>query len=215
MKTKDLIKLLQEEDPTGECHVRGWSGAISHVWGKPGYYDGPYSYLEEVEIDGKETKRMVFSSKGNKIDIHCYDLTDLCWDLDGDEEKVLERVRFEYTYLKSDREENIRKKISEECAEARNFSTCSMKEYLEKVKVDYMDKGMIFIQPLNTLPTNYNRQYAIFPGTVLGEPPNPTGCTEWDGAHHLCQGESRAIIDSGKFICKPTKEYYIWEYTGA
>lgn len=212
MKTKDLIKLLQEEDPTGECHVRGWSGAISHVWMKPGYYDGSYSYLEEVEVDGKKTKRMVFSSKDNKIDIHCTDLEDLCWDADGNEEEVLKHVRFEYTYLNSDREKQIRKRISEECLQAREFIGTSNKEYLEKIKADYLDKGMIFIQPLNTLPTDYNRQYAIYPGTALGEPPNPTGFTGWDGAHHLCQGESRAIIDSGKFTLKQTAEYYIWEH---
>lgn len=44
MKTKELIKLLQEEDPTGEGYVRFSSGAIIGAVVKEGYWDGPYSY---------------------------------------------------------------------------------------------------------------------------------------------------------------------------
>ena len=40
MKTKDLIKLLQEEDPTGEAIVIGADGEVNTAIGLPWYYDG-------------------------------------------------------------------------------------------------------------------------------------------------------------------------------
>jgi hypothetical protein len=65
MKTKDLIKILQEADPSGECHVRvnTESGSGAPVWAekKEGYWDGYYSYIE----DGV----MHFSTAGNKVDL--------------------------------------------------------------------------------------------------------------------------------------------------
>ena len=42
MKTKDFIKMLQEEDPTGEGFIRLNDGdAILYAVSKPGYWDGP------------------------------------------------------------------------------------------------------------------------------------------------------------------------------
>lgn len=52
MKTKKLIKILQDADPSGECHVRLLSGDMDgdkcgfYTEHKPDYYDGPYSYLK-------------------------------------------------------------------------------------------------------------------------------------------------------------------------
>lgn len=45
MKTKELIRQLQEADPSGEleCTVDGVD--IFAVWTEPGYYDGPYEIL--------------------------------------------------------------------------------------------------------------------------------------------------------------------------
>lgn len=70
MKTKDLIKMLQEEDPSGEGHVRMGDGGVTwYAEGKPGYYDGSYQYLDE---DGN----FVTSTQGYKIDLRGFDLYD-------------------------------------------------------------------------------------------------------------------------------------------
>jgi len=82
MKTKDFIKLLQKEDPTGETHVRLPGGTPKWVESKPGYYDGPYSYIDE---DGN----YVLSDKGSKIDVHCSDIEDFIWEESGDTSKVI------------------------------------------------------------------------------------------------------------------------------
>lgn len=64
MKTKELIKLLQEEDPSGEleCNVGGKD--IYFVEKIPGYYDGAYKVLirddskkNQYNIDGISIRR--------------------------------------------------------------------------------------------------------------------------------------------------------------
>jgi hypothetical protein len=67
MKTSDFIELLRKEDPSGESHIRINGQPVWFVEGKPGYWDGPYNYLETNE-NGKYT--WVQSTKGNKIDVH-------------------------------------------------------------------------------------------------------------------------------------------------
>lgn len=62
MKTKELIKLLQEVDPSGECHVRMEGGIPITAYRLPGYYDGAYEYLDE-------SGNWVVSTKGDKVDI--------------------------------------------------------------------------------------------------------------------------------------------------
>ena len=93
MTTKELIKMLQDADPTGEAHVR-MSGGIPYLAEpKPGYWDGPYSYLDE---DGN----WVESSKGTKIDIWTMDIWDfverqLDINEDTDFESIKEKIKFE------------------------------------------------------------------------------------------------------------------------
>ena len=64
MKTKDLIKILKEADPTGEHHVRiegdGWP-TFAHL--EDGYWDGPCCYEEngKVIIDYENTKLRLYA----------------------------------------------------------------------------------------------------------------------------------------------------------
>ena len=67
MTTSEFIKMLQDADPKGTAHIR-MEGGIPYVAElKAGYWDGPYSYLDG---DGN----FVYSSAGNKVDIHCMDI---------------------------------------------------------------------------------------------------------------------------------------------
>lgn len=87
MKTKELIKLLQEEDPTGECHVRinGEDTALIGVVRKEGHWDGPYNYIKKGE-DGKLV--WVETTKNDKIDFITMDLFDLAEHYNGNWEEV-------------------------------------------------------------------------------------------------------------------------------
>jgi hypothetical protein len=93
MKTKDLIALLQREDPTGESHVRMNGGVPIFVESKPGYYDGPYSYIDK---DGN----FVISALNSKVDIYTVDLEEYVSDLVLDGKtltEILNMVKFEFS----------------------------------------------------------------------------------------------------------------------
>ena len=113
MKTKDFIKLLQEEDPSGEGYIRIGQGPITAVVQKEGYWDGPYSYLEKSG-DGKPI--WVETTKGYKVDIYTMDLFDFAERFQGDWEKMKEHIRIEYTYLDDGkRHSEFLKHAKEEC----------------------------------------------------------------------------------------------------
>lgn len=115
MKTKDLIKLLQEADPSGECHVRISKKPVCYVDHKPGYWDGPYNYLEKGE-DGKYT--WVQSTKGDKVDLQTIDLFTFAESFDGNWEEMEKHIRVEYDYLdEGKREREFLKLAKEECIE--------------------------------------------------------------------------------------------------
>lgn len=82
MKTKDLIRFLQEADPTGEAIVDGFDGAIHFVEGLPGYYDGCYEYLTKEDPNdwNSKTTGYVISRTGKKILLRCYSLELFCFD---------------------------------------------------------------------------------------------------------------------------------------
>lgn len=107
MKSKDFIKLIQEEDPTGESHVRIDGGEPCYVELKEGYWDGPYQYR-----DGDE---WVISTKGDKLDIMSRNWEDFIINHKGDYSKI----RLDLTYCKDYTDEWLErfKKISEEYKE--------------------------------------------------------------------------------------------------
>lgn len=133
MKTKDLIKMLQEEDPTGECHVR-LNGSEPIIWveSKPGYWDGPYNYIENGE-DNKPT--WVTSTKGNKIDIATIDLFDFAEKFNGDWNEMKKHIRVEYTYLNDDRKNQFLKNAKKECDEYNE-----MKNHVSKMANEIKNK---------------------------------------------------------------------------
>ena len=92
MKTKDFIKMLQNEDPSGECHIRINGKMPDYVENKPGYWDGPYTYLDEDD-------NYVLSTVGDKIDICTMGIeefvqenTDISW------EELKNKFKFDLTY---------------------------------------------------------------------------------------------------------------------
>ncbi len=73
MTTADFIAMLQKEDPSGKAHLRLGDGVPISCELKEGYWDGPFTYIDE---DGK----FVTSIKGDKVDIRCKSAVDYIWD---------------------------------------------------------------------------------------------------------------------------------------
>ena len=74
MTTNELIKLLQEEDPEGNSHIRMNGGIPRFVIGKEGYWDGCYQYFDE-------NGNFVTSIEKDKVDIYCMDENDFVVDM--------------------------------------------------------------------------------------------------------------------------------------
>lgn len=96
MTTSEFIKMLQEADPSGSAHIRMEGGIPVFAEHKAGYWDGPYSYIDE---EGN----YVYSTQGSKVDIHCRDVDEFVehhfnihdpnnW------EKIQSKFKFELSY---------------------------------------------------------------------------------------------------------------------
>lgn len=135
MKTKDLIKMLQEEDPAGEGYVRVSGGAIVWAESKEGYWDGKYQYYD------KETRTLHISSEGYKIDIITYDVNDIIWEEEGIMENIKPRLHphFENFLHKEDNYERFWKGVEKEAEECREFMIKLRKGTLDEVLEKYKE----------------------------------------------------------------------------
>ena len=134
MKTKDFIKLLQQEDPSGEAYLRLEGGAVDHVICKPGYYDGPYTYL-----DGDI---MVTSTAGTKVDVYCQTWEDVVYNADGNMEQIRKNIRME----KDDPEfwkrvETLSKEVRAEAKRCLEEYTCKIFQRLKDGWRIFQDSG--------------------------------------------------------------------------
>ena len=175
MKTKELIKLLQEEDPSGELHVRvREAGMPTSACCYPGYYDGGYAYEE----DGK----MVLTKTGSKVDIYCSGYDDLIFDCQGDMDKIRKRLIIE-------KDCGSWEQIEKEAAEVRVLYTKLQNECLVKA-LNKIKIGWSIVQSKDKPIGHYNvmrYRRANFPSML--------GYTE----ENLVQGECGAVLKSGFF----------------
>jgi len=81
MKTKELIRQLQEADPSGEDEVSVGNVDIHFVDREPAYYDGCLQVLVRDEAqNGYNITGAKLVSQGNKVVIHTLSITDALWD---------------------------------------------------------------------------------------------------------------------------------------
>lgn len=116
MKISEFIKMLQEADPTGEAYIRMGCGVPKFAELKPGYYDGPYSYIDE---DGNWNH----STQGNKVDIHCFNVGDFVESLLGiykiiPFEEVVSRFKYNLSYTVEEQRKERENVILREAKEA-------------------------------------------------------------------------------------------------
>jgi hypothetical protein len=188
MKSKDVIKLLKEEDPTGETHVRFAGGEITFVDNVPGYYDGPYTYKDEQG-------RLVLSKKGRKIDVHYEDILDVVWEHEGDMDVIKEHVVIDLYDEKANRE-YWEKTIAPDAEKARHFHQESLERYIFTV-LKKLKEGYIITQPINTQIGHYHKM----------------SYEKGKETTKLCQGECGAVLKSGFFHHTCNGDRYQWRLT--
>lgn len=200
MKTKDFIKILQEADPSGEGYVRlPCGGAIRFVEAKEGYWDGPYSYIDE---DGK----YVSSTQGYKIDVYTKEPTDFIWEdlewnsyqenVDGLFDKLKENFVFKYGYHPDSTKERIDsffKGMKEDLDRYIEYKKESDKKYLEEV-ISKFKKGWKFFQKKNF-------KMKFYDWDIINEK------GQKEGANWATTGP---ILLSGKFKSIDQGEYLEW-----
>ena len=180
MKVKDLVKELQEADPTGECYVRCASGAPLFVERKEGYWDGPYHYIE----DGKYH----ISSTHDKVDIQSVDWESWIWDHDGDYSSI--EVDTSVYCASAERKKEWLEKFEKVSKECKKFKEQCLKEMTFNVLKRLSDDWRIY-QDADKPVGYYNAMYYE---------KGPWGLKK---AERLCQGETEAVLESGLFCIDP------------
>jgi len=208
MTTKEFIKMLQDADPSGNAHVR-MSGGIP-IWAehKEGYWDGPYSYIDE---DGK----WVYSTKGSKVDICTYEIDDFVFEKVSTHniptwEDVASKFKFELSYSNKEQRDEKEIHILEEAREAYDSAVAMHKKFENDGiarAIERSNKGWKWFQNKlvddKTIKPNLHHFYTWF---VLDE----NGKEEWSNLHNV-----EAVYKSGLFerldnSIKPG--YYQWVY---
>lgn len=106
MKTKELIKQLQEQDPSGELDVCAGNDPILFVEKLPAYYDGPkHMLIQDASRTGYNITGFKITGKGEKVKLHVYDLE--CYLADNYSGLV------DVSELSSEHKARYRKKIAE------------------------------------------------------------------------------------------------------
>ncbi len=202
MTTAEFIKMLQDADPAGTAHVRMEGGVPYYAEHKAGYWDGPYSYIDE---NGK----YVQTSQGSKVDIYCKTSSEYVWDnemnwnsFQEDPELAWERLKelfvFDYNNYSDPKQRQERidgffKNLRNDFDEYISYSITSNQKYLDDVITKY-NAGWRFFQKKNHKMKFYD--WVIL--TVLGTN---------DGANWATTGP---IILSGKFKPIEKEDYLEW-----
>lgn len=187
MKTKDLIKELQEADPSGELHVMDLRGAIHFVDCQPGYHNGPCHYVEKsIHYPSK----YYIVDKKDKVVIHGVDLDDFIWGHDGKTDKIIVDLHSTTTA------EHYNKRIQDIAAEAKLFHTKSGYEFIVRL-LEALKKGDRIMHD----KLKENDRITCNSSYFLSK----------DGEkNRLCQGETAALIESSLFeLDKEKLEWFL------
>lgn len=133
MKTKELIKQLQNADPSGEAYLRiNGKECITHVEFKAGYWDGSYSYLSK---NSKDELIWNESNQGIKVDICVMEMYNFVERYKGNYKKVMKHVKMDFQDLDpSDRIKRFKDLMKQECIDYNKMMEDIKKIILSKTK---------------------------------------------------------------------------------
>ena len=191
--------MLQEADPSGEAHIRMEGGIPLFAELKPGYWDGPYAYIDEDD-------NYVTSTEGDKIDIHCLDIEGfierndhLLW------EELKEKFIFKFTYVnKKEREDGVLKIAKEAYDEHIKIEQECYQRSLESM-IKNAEKGWTWFQN-KEIDSNENSMHVYYTWKIFDE----TG-KEMGSNVHMTEVVFKSglweKLDNGKI-----EGYYEWTY---
>jgi len=143
MKTKDLIKILNELDPSGESQVCILNEDIKYIGMREAYWDGRLEMVTKRSENGWPLKSKITSS-GTKIDIVPVDLEDIYIDsiLYGQQEYIID-VESERNYWSMWTHKKFRwLDFCENYAkDTRRFETNEILPLIEKIREQYIQEG--------------------------------------------------------------------------
>jgi hypothetical protein len=198
MKTKTLIKLLQENDPSGELECCIENADILDVWREPAYYDGCLQVLirdeENKVIEGK------IIGTGTKVIVYSQSISDVL--LDYPDFKIsydegmsdFKKKQYEASYAK-ERQEKIDISNDVECG---FFQTYWQKRepQLDKDSIkDFYNKNMRFddSMPEDIAHRQVKKTYSGEEYDVILSW-NERRSLQWDRELEVVDGEIKKII---------------------
>lgn len=202
MTTSELIKLLQKEDPQGDCHVRIAGSMPAYVESKPGYWDGSYSYLDRKG-------NYVITTKGAKVDIITMDVEDFIWNNQGDYSKVK-------VDLAGYSGEVLEKKVSslqEKFRKIQDRYNAFAKQMLEEHTILVLNKlkeGWQIIQPSSYPIGHYNVMWYVKNPDKFVEIKNGYRAPDNRNQKQLVQGDCGAVLKSGFFKADRKGKLIYW-----
>jgi len=211
MTTAEFIKMLQEADPKGTAHIRMEGGVPHAAILKPGYYDGPYSYIDE-------DFNWVKSASGSKVDIHCIDVWDFVDRVKGKSrsfDEIKHKFKFELgTYVYPEQIKEREDALLEEAEKAFNdmldIEDGMLQRQLEEVIEKYND-GWRFYQnkEVDQVPEDEMNYHVYYTWKIV----NPEGIVESNGStpyltEPILESSQWTKHDNGVIL-----GYYEWIYT--
>lgn len=203
MKSKKLIELLQEEDPTGDTEVCVGGEDIYILESKPGYWDGVYQVLERNwDSEYYNVTGAQYRSDGTKIVIRTLSIQDA---LDNDPDLPVEVID---QFV----DKRMQKQVDEWRATAKREKEEFEKQTIQEfsfIVLSKMKEGWKVVQPSNVKIGMYNVMWYIkdpskfeFDGRTYKEN---------DNQKHFCQGECMAVLKSGFFTTEVIGNLIHWK----
>ena len=205
MKTKELIKLLQEADPTGESHVRLDGGIPIFVESKPGYYDGSYSYFDE-------NKKYCISKMDNKVDVYTTSIFDYVMDNMGSypNNKTIDEVLSQFKFYLSENEEQNeiqKERYVKQIIDAYNENIKMDEDLYKKALNEMIDNALVgWTWFQNKLVDTIGKEHHYYTWLVYNENEKNMGS---------CVHNTESIVKSGlweKVDNNKIEGYYEWVY---
>lgn len=205
MTTSEFIEILKKADPSGDAHIRMEGGIPLFAELKPGYWDGPYSYIDKDD-------NYVYTSAGSKVDIYCVDIWDFVernMNRNTKWEEIEKKFKFELTYSikehKDERANSILKQAKEAYNDIMEILTSSYNRSLEEM-IKNAEKGWKWFQNKDVDKNEVPNMHKYYTWKIFDE----NGKEQGSNIHM-----TESIQDSGLWSKLESNEmpgYYEWKF---
>ena len=209
MKTKDFIKMLQEADPEGEAHIRMTGGIPYYAELKEGYWDGPYSYIDDQG-------NYVYTTQGLKVDLYQKDIEEFvesAFNLHDPNRNTWESIKNKFKFSlgysiesqRKEREDSILKEAKESFDIIKEVHQGSYNRSLEDMEKNAL-KGWTWFQNKDVEKNETPNMHVYYTWKIFDENKKEQGSNVWN---------TQTILKSGKWEKSDNNVksgYYQWIY---